>query len=95
MISVTFTGESTPQAIKILQDAYEALQKISSNFTMEKANIDEYEEYEPTEADKADLREILAQRERGELKYVSIEDIDASIEKIITKREASENKLRA
>ena len=55
MISVTFTGEDTPQTIKILQDAYEALQKINPHFTMEKADVDKYEEYEPTEADKADF----------------------------------------
>ena len=45
MISVTFTDEDTPQAIKILQDAYEALQKINPHFTMEKADVDEYEEW--------------------------------------------------
>ena len=31
----------------------------------------EYEKYELTEADKADMREILAQRERGELEFIS------------------------
>ena len=46
--------------------------------------IDKYEECGATEVDKMDMREILAQRKRGELKF---EEIDASIEKIVAKRE--------
>ncbi|EEF14238.1 hypothetical protein CAMRE0001_3124 [Campylobacter rectus RM3267] len=93
MISVTFTGEDTPQAIKILQDAYEALQKINPHFTMEKADVDEYEEYEPTEADKADLREILAQRERGELKYISHDEFKRHKKELFSRLGANANHI--
>lgn len=43
----------------------------------------EYEEYELSDADKADLKEILAQRERGELEYVTMDEILVSKEATI------------
>jgi hypothetical protein len=53
--------------------------------------IEKYEECGATEVDKMDMREILAQRERGELKF---EEIDASIEKIVAKKGVSENNAK-
>lgn len=64
------------------------MQKIDPSFTME---IEKYEECGATEVDKMDMREILAQRERGELKF---EEIDASIEKIVAKKGVSENNAK-
>jgi hypothetical protein len=47
--------------------------------------IEKYEECGATEVDKMDMKENLAQMERGELKF---EEIDASIEKkLLQKRE--------
>ena len=43
----------------------------------------EYEEYELSDADKADLKEILAQRERGKLEYVTMDEILVSTEATI------------
>lgn len=51
--------------------------------------------YNITEADRADMREILAQRECGELEYVAIEEIKASIQAIISKSQADENKIHS
>ena len=56
------------------------MQKIDPNFTME---IEKYEESGATEVDKMDMKENLAQMERGELKF---EEIDASIEKNCCKK---------
>ena len=56
------------------------MQKIDPNFTME---IEKYEECGATEVDKMDMKENLAQMERGELKF---EEIDASIEKNCCKK---------
>ncbi|MGG7048439.1 MULTISPECIES: hypothetical protein [unclassified Campylobacter] len=40
-----------------------------------------YKEYEITQADKKDMREILAQRERGELEYISETEFKQYMEK--------------
>lgn len=52
----------------------------------------EYEEYELSDADKADLKEILAQRERGELEYVTMDEILVSTEATIKQWENKQNK---
>ena len=52
----------------------------------------EYEEYELSDADKADLKEILAQRERGKLEYVTMDEILVSTEATIKQWENKQNK---
>ena len=54
--------------------------------------IEKYEECGATEVDKMDMKENLAQMERGELKF---EEIDASIEKkLLQKKGVSENNAK-
>ncbi|WP_198802148.1 hypothetical protein [Campylobacter fetus] len=94
--TLAITGEMTPQMIKTLKEQISKLSPKLKVETIKEIDIPTKEtKYEITEADRADMREILAQRERGELKYVGIEEIDDYVKAIITKREVNENKLHA
>lgn len=87
MIAITITTEDTPQINQILQNAIEEIRRLSPRVIVEYTNHNHELEYEMTKADRDDMKEILAQRERGELKYATIEEIDRCIEDIISKRE--------
>ena len=53
----------------------------------------EYEKYELTEADKADMREILAQRERGELEFISHDEFVQHKKELFARLSKYENQV--
>lgn len=84
IVSTTITTKETPQIAKIIQNAIEQIKELSPQVRVEYTSHDEYD---VSQADKDDMKEILTLRERGELEYVSLKEIDDSIEAIISKRE--------
>lgn len=84
IVSTTITTKETPQIAKIIQNAIEQIKELSPQVRVEYTSHDEYD---VSQADKDDMKEILALIERGELEYVSLKEIDNSIEAIISKRE--------
>lgn len=93
IISATITTKETPQIIEILQNAIEQIRQINQEVSAEYTN---YEiKYDISQTDKDDMKEILALREREKLEYVSLKEIDDSVEAIISKREADANKIDA
>lgn len=93
IISATITTKETPQIIEILQNAIEQIRQINQEVSAEYTNYEM--EYDISQDDKDDMKEILALREREKLEYVSLKEIDDSVEAIISKREADANKIDA
>lgn len=90
MQTITIKGDSFD--LQVVQAIKAIMKALNPNYEIE---YDGYENYEITKADKADMQEILAQRERGELEYVTIDEIDAHVQNIISKRQVNENRIHA
>ncbi|MCI6989359.1 MAG: hypothetical protein MR902_07355 [Campylobacter sp.] len=89
LITTTITTEETPQIAKILQNAIEEIKQISQEVKVEYTNQDAI--YKPSEADKKDLQEILALREKGELEYISHEEFKEHKQELFARLGANAN----
>ncbi|MGG7074238.1 hypothetical protein U5B43_08305 [Campylobacter sp. 9BO] len=96
MQTITITGDNLNQ--QVLQ-AFKAMAlAINPSYEVKYTESDKDFsglDYEVTQADKADMQDILTQRECGELEYVTIDEMDAYMQNIISKRQNNGNKIRA
>ncbi|MBK3498182.1 hypothetical protein JJB27_03705 [Campylobacter fetus subsp. venerealis] len=94
MISQTIIiTEETPQIAKILQDAIQEIKRLSPHTRVDYTNYSHEVEYQLSDADREDVREILAKREKGELEFISHNKFIQHKEELFTRLKANANHI--